>query len=769
MMVPVHRTCTEMPEGEDPKGCIRKPQPIEEFQDVDAYVLLGAPGAGKTTEFKRQANYPGGQYMPARKFLTFDEKTDWHDQTLFIDGLDEVRAGSSDARTPFDSIRTKLDRLGCPRFRLSCRIADWFGSNDRLNLNEVSPSGKVTVLHLDELSNDNIDQILSGHTDITDAHEFLNWVAERGIDGLLTNPQSLDMLAKAFGVGERPESRLQVFELACRTLIKEHNQDHKIAKLVAVDISSLMDVAGKLCTLQLLSGKAGFILPPAESGPDYLELEQVTQEDHERARHVLGTKLFDCPDESQCTPVHRQISEFLAARFLAKRISEGLPSKRILALMTGHDDGIVFDLRGLSAWLAAHSQSGRAELIERDPLGMVLYGDVRDFSVGDKRQVLDGLARETKSNPLIVGSIHLDSRLGDFVTPDAEELIRRVLTEPDRDSGRQSLASMVIEMLGHGASLPGLSDILLELLRDDSRWPRIRYGALSSLIRQHQGDESALRQLKALLVDIHEGRVADPDDELLGHLLRALYPAVMSAHEVIQYLKPPSRADYFGAYEGFWVNLVAENSSRVELTEFLIELSALDRQQSDAQDSWRWVDHWQRSFQTLLRRFLDESEGEVDPLPLYDWLEIAMRHPRRNQSLSGSMSKLAHIRSWLTEHPNLQIALFEVGLRRCLESSETESVEFDSLVSQIRYHIFQGSHPPEFARWCLDQACATTDLRACHYLLEYVARVTNNSPPQNHLSRERVESRLKQNPELLGIFRETLNQLSIQQTRTEVE
>ena len=71
-------------------------------------MLLGPPGAGKTKAFEREAKRNGGCYITARDFLTFDPDPEWEDRTIYIDGLDETRSGTSDGRTPFDGIRAKL-------------------------------------------------------------------------------------------------------------------------------------------------------------------------------------------------------------------------------------------------------------------------------------------------------------------------------------------------------------------------------------------------------------------------------------------------------------------------------------------------------------------------------------------------------------------------------------------------------------------------------------------------------------------------------------
>ena len=125
MIVP--RTCTEIPAENEDQHREKKSRPLKEFRDAPAYVLLGDPGAGKTTAFEAECEALGEDAckIPARNFLAFNPQNhpEWRDKTLFIDGLDEVRAIRRNMVTPFDEIRGRLDSLGKPRFRLSCRAS----------------------------------------------------------------------------------------------------------------------------------------------------------------------------------------------------------------------------------------------------------------------------------------------------------------------------------------------------------------------------------------------------------------------------------------------------------------------------------------------------------------------------------------------------------------------------------------------------------------------------------------------------------------------
>ena len=231
----VSRTCTEIREENGEQRQNAASQPLEAFRYVPAYVLLGDPGAGKTTAFEAECEEFGEKayLITARDFLTFDPQShpEWRDKTLFIDGLDETRVGANDARTPFDQIRWRLDTLGKPHFRLSCREADWLGANDRRHLESVSSDSKVTVLRLNPLTDSDVADILNDRLDIGDAQAFIALAQERRVYELLKNPQTLEMLADVVAQGRRwPDSRKKTFDMACRQMIREHNEEHQAAQ-----------------------------------------------------------------------------------------------------------------------------------------------------------------------------------------------------------------------------------------------------------------------------------------------------------------------------------------------------------------------------------------------------------------------------------------------------------------------------------------------------------------------------------------------------------
>ena len=131
-----------------------------------------------------------------------------------------------------------------------------------------------------------------------------------------------------------------------------------------------------------------------ESDADYPAYDACEYQSPDLLRQAPLTKLFNGASEGRFTPVHRHIAEFLAGRHLARLINEGLSTRRVLSLIAGEDGVVVTELRGLSAWLAAHCRAARGELIRSDPIGVGLYGDIREFSADEKRKLVLSLNRE---------------------------------------------------------------------------------------------------------------------------------------------------------------------------------------------------------------------------------------------------------------------------------------------------------------------------------------------------------------------------------------
>ena len=756
----IPRKCRELVWRPNRQDELREPGPLKDFRDTPAYVLLGDPGLGKSTSFRTECDVLGkkARLITARDFLTFDhaKHPEWRDKTLFIDGLDEVRAGQRDARTPFDEIRRRLENLGTPRFRLSCRLADWLGVSDRSKLEAVAENGKVTVLRLEPLAGEDIIHILEDGG-IENARNFIAKTREQGIDALLANPQSLNMLVKAFTQdGHMPWSRFEAFETACAQLVLEHNDEHTSVADTAPAEELL--AAGELCAVQLLTGAADYAIRPNQANNDYLDLREVITGAHEVYRQALASKLFKGRSEGRIEPAHRHIAEFLGGRLLAQRINDGVPVGRIAALMIGEDGEVVTPLRGLSAWLAAHCPCARVELVERDAIGAGLYGDIHRFSTAEKQALFAALSSQPQG---INSDYDIALAFGPLAVPEMEPVFREILES--RGNGAQALLRFALILLAQGPEMPALADLLMQMVRDARLEPGINRLALDAFIhccgdqrdpgpdmapafaaralqrrrggahgrkdaegiadtmakrlkgvRSATASDSATAEawrhmrarLKTLLDDIDAGVVRDNDNELLGLLLGVLYPQTLPPARVWDHFGKKVAPIRIGNYFEFWQNFLLQKSSDEHIEQLLdhlvLRISAL-RPQFE-----------QRQMQELPARLLAkglEIHGErVETKRLYDWLGVDLEE--YDPPFEGARAAL---RDWLATHPDQQKELLIEGLLRCPESSEFQECVFD-----VERRLYDATRADDFGLWCLEQAIRLADKRAlaAGYLLE---------------------------------------------------
>ncbi len=725
MLVP--RTCSELTEENDTQP---SEKPLADYEGTAAYVLLGAPGAGKTVAFREESQREGACYVTARDFLTFDDKPEWHEGTLFIDALDEMRAGSDDQRTPLDHIRAKLYALGRPRFRLSCREADWLGASDQTHLAAVSKDGKIRVLRLNPLSRDQARQLLAGRRDVDGTDAFIEHAEAQGISSLLGNPQDLEMLASAVSSGKWPKTRRETFDLAYRQLLREGNEEHVIGDATNASDDELLDAAGRLCAVLLLGDHQG-VDRRATAERDHVALREVTGMSQGVLKAALRTRLFVYPSSRVATPAHRQTAEYLSGRYLASLIRDGLPVGRIIALLTGADGGVVSGLRGLcawlAAWLAAHSQTGRLELLERDPIGAVLYGDVRQFATEEKRQLLQALEQHAARDPRNLLARHdLDARWADLATCDVEPIFRQALTDTGGDA-KQVVAQAVLAALERGNSIPRLRPLLMDVVRNNDCWPVVRSAALRAYLKE-RGDDVSVGELRQLLDDINAGTIRDPVDGLRGALLMHLYPRWMTPAETCRYLRPPDMPTVYGLSEYFWLHTVANESTREQLGEVLDTL-AKNADVVPREGPLRMVPH------RLLSRLVGDSV-DIDAKRLFDWLGLVSKP--HDQQLRNSLSR------WLAERPQ--------HYKELVDTAVAAQSDMHAMMQSAR-RIPRCRIPSDFGSWCLSRATAVASEEAARYYLLRLLECLDGGEGVEGFSWEAVPTQLETRPTRLKWWR----------------
>ena len=694
-------------------------RPLAEWREIDAYVLLGDPGAGKSESLRAESEASDGVYLSARDFIALGIELADAGRTLFIDGLDEMRAGSSDGKVPLDAIRARLKALGRPRFRLSCREHDWRAQTDLADLCQVARGGVVQELHLEPLSRDEQRQVLEARpAEVPDAMDFLARADEQGLANLFGNPLLLDLTIRAVAAkGGWPGSRQAIYDLACRELATERSLAHLDAKpLEPGDVDRLLDDAGLLCAVLLLSGKSSLTraqVATASSIAWHTLPAELCMHDPCTA---LESKVF-ATTAGESAPRHRSIAEYLAGQAIAKRLQQdSLPLGRVLALMQGGDGGIVEPLRGLLGWLAVHDVRDRQRLTQLDPLGVVLNGDVAAFSITDKHVLLEALRDEAQRNQWFRNRQWVSYPFAPLASPDMADALAKVLTDHSADASHQALVDCVLDALNHGEPMLQLRVPLEAWVEDPAAWFANRIHALRAWKHCTGFDAGKAREW---LDRLHQGRLQDMDARLADQLLFDLYPNYVGPDEVLRYWPKPGDIGANTMIPQFWRHGLIERSRPQDfavLADIWLQLRPPTRHLHHDGE-------WSRLRSGILANALEQSGNQVSDERLNAWLGIGVdEHGFSKLDRDAGGSRTAQ---WLTDRPQRIKAVVALGWPATQPDAKTKRRYFWE--SEQRLH---GARlPKDWLIWLLKQAAEASNDELARYCFGRVARATVDPPP----------------------------------------
>ena len=511
--------------------------------------------------------------------------------------------------------------------------------------------------------------------------------------------------------GRLPKSRLGTFEQATALMATEPNKSYRFV-VPGLPLSTILEASGWLSTAQLLSGAVGHCLTDHDIEDEYVSTSVFRPDMRIQAQAALRTRLFEAPTEGQrrFRPMHANVAAFLAARTLAGLVRHGLPKGRVLGLLAGEDGAPPTPLRGLVAWLAAVSPELRRVLIERDPVAVLLYGDVRGFTPSEKSFLLDEIARDSSR---LSGGRWPASAVEGLATPDMESTLRDLLQNPDRSDATQHVVRVAAKALANAPAAGALSDSLLKVCRDGTRRFYVRLEALDAWIRSLAGATGRDRRLRMFLRALCDGEINDHCGEFLGTLLKELYPETLDPSELWACFDLPSEP-LIGRFYMFWHSL-PDVCPECHLPDHLDHLARSGQARRIESDLPRP--------RGLPVRFLARgllAHGErVDTESLIRWLRTGLTEwgdlaPQGSDAAEACVE----VAKWFESHPDSQKRVIRAALR----SDEFRRYPMHQIGHFINQLLYGSSLPADIGEWHLEEAAGAEDERLAEiHVREFLA------------------------------------------------
>lgn len=547
-------------------------QTLPELLVHSAVILLGRPGAGKTTELELahtegQATSDGRAVILHRaKELdgnpcSLFEGTAWKRLSkkpvrLVLDGADELLMENPKYLHQLTKhLKENLEEKPAGHFQvvLSCRAAEW----PEGQLTHLWPPGQCVVARLCQLTWEAADAFVKHHLhEQTEA--FWKEVWKLKIVFLAVWPHSLAELVQEYRLndGRLPHS---LFDLVHRAAVRRcdvhHSEtdDDRRLRLRYHDVETdwVYRLAGRAAALTCFSGRHQVSLRPGETSSYAISAEVLrTTPEPQVDRSVKAitqadldalprTAMFARLTGGRICFAHQLFREFMAAAWLADRGVTVLQLENLFGSRAVDGRWRHFpQLAAIAAWLASTPDQGRWRqfLIANDP-AVLLRADAACLPDSDKRDIAKALLdRAVQDRAVDSGWQH--RHLRGLACEGLAEILRPYLLN---FSGANEAARDLAIDIATEANVTAVVPELWEAIRH----PNVKLRPDMAHALSQLASDSCNEEWREVL----DGEIPlDEQGALLGVALTAMVPRQLRVRDVIRHLIPKRDFDIIGQY-----------------------------------------------------------------------------------------------------------------------------------------------------------------------------------------------------------------------------
>ncbi len=536
--------------------------PTDRLAQDRVVVLLGEPGIGKSRVLYERGPLLAGDTGPVpvvwrdlaslsenrliREVLEGPEVCEWlardvGELCLVLDSVDEARTRIEHLPALLGEYFGKwpMQRL---IIRLACRTAEWPSKLHKALADRYG--AEPTVVELLPLRRRDIAEVVG---DLVDPEAFLSEAEARAAVPFVTRPLTARMLARSFkDTGSLPDRVAEIYRRALLSLCDEVDPDRWERRISATSASQRLAVARRIAAITVFGGRLAVWSGPLperhrldvtidECCGGREPLEGAAIEVTEKViRSTLRTGLFTGRGSSRLGWAHATFADYLTADWL---ITNRLSHKQIASLLLAPDGKLYRQVRLTAAWAVSIDPDRMGWLVEADPEAFVGEVDVPnpELRAAIVTSLFD-LANADLWRP------EWGTRYRNLAYPGLADQVRLRLSD-DSDQARRLAIDLAIDC-GLTALQPDLVAIALDLNRTVGE--RSIAARAVERITQHAPSDDLLPLINdpAILGE-------DPEDQLLGAALLALWPHALPTTQALHHVRIPKRRNLHGSYAVF--------------------------------------------------------------------------------------------------------------------------------------------------------------------------------------------------------------------------